>query len=329
MVFAAALGLAAPAAVSAGEPAFPSVSDALARGISAYKEGAYDEALPALEFAAAGNEFLAHYYLAKIHSDNSGAYTDHAKAYLIYQRIADEHTDADPDDDRRAPFVGKSLTALAGYVRTGLPGVVEPNLSRAIEYLRYAALFFRDEDAQFELAKIELAGQGGDGGVETAKHWLSVLSQKGHAGAQAFLADLYWRGHHMERDPVRALVLIAIAVANAPVNERVWIEDIYQNVYCSTSAETRAQAEDLAPAWRNRYLRKPAERGERLGAASLDLRPQRTCEDDEPVTLIGGDEVLTRPSMKSAGAAGPSFLEGSASDLMRGVGDERPAATSQ
>ena len=65
------------------------------------------------------------------------------------------------------------------------------------------------------------------------KHWLSTLSQKGHAGAQAFLADLYWRGLYMETDRVRGLALITIAVANAPQHERVWIEDIYQNIFAA------------------------------------------------------------------------------------------------
>ena len=84
-----------------------------------------------------------------------------------------------------------------------------------------------------------------------------MLSQKGHAGAQAFLADLLWRGKYMKTDPVRALALISVAVANAPAYERVWIEDIYQNIYCGAAQGIRKQATGIVADWRTRYGRKP------------------------------------------------------------------------
>ena len=116
--------LALPAAIAvAGSTPFRSAQEALKQGISAYNGGYYEIAIPALEFAAAQDEFMAEYYLARIYADNSGSHTDHAKAYMLFQRIADEHIDADPDEDPRAPYVGKSLTALAGYVRVGLPEI--------------------------------------------------------------------------------------------------------------------------------------------------------------------------------------------------------------
>src|SRR5512137_2519891 len=90
---------------------FSSAADALKQGMSAYQGGYYEIAIPALEFAASKNEFMAEYYLARIYSDNSGSQTNHAKAYDLFYRIANEYADADPDDDPRAPYVGKSLTA--------------------------------------------------------------------------------------------------------------------------------------------------------------------------------------------------------------------------
>ncbi|HTN47896.1 MAG TPA: tetratricopeptide repeat protein, partial [Burkholderiaceae bacterium] len=179
------------------------------------------EAMRWLEPAAgSGNPFAA-YYLARIYSDNNGSHTDHAKAYELYMKIAEEHTDVDPDDDQRAPYVAKAMTRIAGYLLNGLPEAnLKPNPKIAMEYLREAAQFFRDEDAQFELAKLYLRGEGIEKDTNYAKHWLSVLSQKGHPGAQAFLADLLWRGKDMPADPVRALALISVAVANAPPYER-------------------------------------------------------------------------------------------------------------
>lgn len=328
---AVAASLAAGAAGVAAGPAFESAQQALDLGVGAFKRGAYEDAMPALEFAAAQDDFLARYYLARIYGDNAGGHANHAKAYAIYQRIADENTDADPDDDRRAPYVGRALTALALYVRNGLPDIgVPPNLEKAAEHLRYAALFFRNEDAQFELAKMQIKSDGAESDAETAKHWLSVLSQKGHAGAQAFLADLYWRGGQMERDPVRALVLSAVSVSNAPLNERVWIEDIYQNIFCGATLETRARAASMVDDWSARYVRK-AEESERFSAA-VDLSPGRTCGDGEPVTPLNGEISGGRDTTRSAGAGADqrAFFTGSSDGLMpAGAPPASPAAKKQ
>ena len=180
-------------------------------------------------------------------------------AYELFRSIADDYTEMDdPEDNWRAPFVAKSLIALANYTATEFrPSLSFPTRRDAAEYLHNAAVVFNDEDAQFELAKLQLKGEGVAVDEQQAKHWLSTLSQKGHAGAQAFLADLYWRGLYMETDRVRGLALITIAVANAPQHERVWIEDIYQNIYCGAPDSVRKEATGLVAGWSNYLGRKP------------------------------------------------------------------------
>ena len=65
----------------------------------------------------------------------------------------------DPEDDWRAPFVAKSLIALADYTRYGIPSIgSHSRKARAAEYLHNAAVVFNDEDAQFELAKVSAQG---------------------------------------------------------------------------------------------------------------------------------------------------------------------------
>ena len=116
---------------------------------------------------------MAEYYLARIYADNSGSHTKHAKAYRLFYRIADEHADVDPDEDPRALYVGKSLTALAGYVRVGLSEIgLRSDPERTVFYLNNASTTFNDQDTQFELAKLE----GIETNVPLGKHWLSVLS---------------------------------------------------------------------------------------------------------------------------------------------------------
>lgn len=347
------LALAAFAVTATAAPKFRTVDDALDQGLSSFNGGYYEMAEPALQFVVKnGNEdtsFLGRYYLARIYADNNGARTDHARAYELYQRIADDYADIDPEDDRRGPFVAKSLIALAGYLRRGLPDIGRSaNPHRAAEYLRHAATIFGDEDAQFELAKMQLKGEGVEAEPAQAKHWLSVLSQKGHVGAQAFLADLYWRGKLMEADPVRALALITIAAANAPPGERVWIEDIYQNIYCGAGEGIRKQATGLVADWRTRYSRRPAERT-RDGLGSLGSDATRTCKDGSPVapTTNGNYEswasrpqpgtsataaaavvapagpaasLLPSPSLPTPSLSVPSFTHGAAGSLGGQVG---------
>ncbi|WP_072390223.1 tetratricopeptide repeat protein [Hyphomicrobium sp. CS1GBMeth3] len=275
-----------PAAALAQNTSFSSPREALRQGVSAYQGGYYELAMPALTFSADKGEFMASYYLAKIYQDSTGPYTDHAKAYALFEKIADEHLDVDPDDPR-ARYVGKALTALAGYVLRGLPEIgLRADPERAVFYLNNASTTFNDEDAQFELAKLQLKGEGVEANVPLARHWLSVLSQNGHAGAQAFFADLLWRGKHVEPDPARALALIAVAVDNAPPEDAMWIEDIYQNIFCGAADGTRKQATGIVAQWGNRYGRKPTATYDRSGLPQLPAGPVRTCKDGQPVDVI-------------------------------------------
>ncbi|MCL4768431.1 MAG: sel1 repeat family protein [Hyphomicrobiaceae bacterium] len=303
--------LASTAGLAARGGSFTSPQAAFEHGMGALKAGRLDIALPALEHAAGKGLFLAEFYLARLFADSTGTHTDHAKAYMLYQRIADEHADIDPDDDQRAPFVAKAFTALAAYLRQGIPVIgLYPNPERAAEYLQHAATFFNDQDAQFELAKLYLKGEGVPEDTKRATHWLSVLTEEGHAGAQAFLADLYWRGKHVPKDSIRAYALVTVAVENAPAHERIWIEDIHQYIYCGLSEHARRNAEGLVSDWRRRYGRQSVVI-DRYGLARLQLGPVRTCSNGEPVRVINqGPGDLQLPSNVGTGGIATSALRG-------------------
>ncbi len=266
---------------------FASPQDALVAGVRAFNAGDYEEAIPALQFAAERNLFFAQYYLATIYGDNDRPFTDHAKAYVFYQQIARDFADVDPDD-QRAEFVARSLVALAGYVRRGLPEIsLRPNRLRAASYLEWASNYFNHEDAQFELAKmmLEQSEAGKEDFIRRGLDWLSTISQRGHAGAQAFLADLLWRGKFTTAEPVRALALIAVASKNAPDKDRLWIDDIYQNIYCGASEGVRKQATGLVAEWDSRYGRKPRAKGS-SSLGTLSVRTVRTCANGEEVNPL-------------------------------------------
>ena len=230
--------------------------------------------------------FSSRYYLARIYADNNGAYTDHGKAYrLLYQFVSD-HAHIDPADYRKVPTVASALTRIARYVRDGIEEIaVQPDVHRAVEYFRHSATFFNNEDAQFELAKLRLSGEGLRKSVPLALHWLALLSRKGHPGAQAFLADLTWRGKYTRQNPIKALALINVAIANAPMEDRVWIEDIHQNIFCGATQGTRQAVVGMVASWRTKYGRNSIMR-ESDSLSSLNATPVRTCANGEVVRRI-------------------------------------------
>lgn len=311
---------------------FVSPEAAFEQGMGALKAGHFELAIPALEHAGSRGVLMAQYYLARIYADNAHPHTDHAKAYTLYQHIADEHADIDPDEDQRAPFVAKALTALAAYVKNGVAEVgLHADAERAAEYLHHAATFFNDPNAQFELAKIYLRGEGVPEDAKRAMHWLSVLTRKGHAGAQAFLAELYWHGKYVERNQLRALALITVAVEHAPGHERIWIEDIHQNIFCGSSAGTRRQAAAVVADWRRKYGRRN-ETDSRSGLGALLPRAFRTCSNGEPVLAVDRpghgtaphDEIVAVPAPGSDGAP---FAQGNMMGFgLQDVGETAPAA---
>ena len=121
--------------------------------------------------------------------------------------------------------------------------------------------------------------------VPLALHWLGLLSRKGHPGAQAFLADLTWRGKYTRRNPVKALALINVAIANAPLEDRVWIEDIHQNIFCGANLGTRQAVVGMVAAWRSKFGRNTIVR-ETDSLSSLSATPVRTCANGEVVSRI-------------------------------------------
>ncbi|MDX2155779.1 MAG: sel1 repeat family protein [Hyphomicrobiaceae bacterium] len=290
---------------------FVSPEAALEQGLGAYRSGLHTIAEKALAYAAERGSLLGKWYLSRLYSDPNSALTDHAKAYELLYSIVNEHAARiDVDDDPRASYVGRALTGLAGYWLRGLPEFgIKPNAERAAGYLQEAATFFRNQDAQFELAKLYLTGEGVPLDQRQATARLASLSKSGHPGAQAFLADLYWRGKVLKRDESQALALITLAVENAPPHERIWIEDIYHSIYCGLSAGVRRQSEGLIASFRQRYSPRPGtEPQDGLGTVSA---PIRTCADGTPLPVRPERDgaVLQPGAARTAGPPMPDALQ--------------------
>lgn len=296
------------------------------RGMEAYKIGSYEVAVPALEAAATSGLVEARFFLARIRADDGRPFLDHAKAYRLYLAIVDEYANIDRSDPD-APFVSKSLIALAHYLRRGLPDAqVAVNLPRALQYLEHAAKYFGDADAQFEIAKLYLHGEGLPKDTELARHWLSTLTRDGHPGAQAVLADLFWRGELVARDPVRALGLVILSVEQAPETDQFWIAEVYQNVYCGTDAATHRKAEEFANAWRPKFGRIGVGGPQRDGTgvrSGPTLSAIRTCSDGERVPARTLPQV-DRLSAPRPAIVAPDTNSGRNTFMLRETGTEAP-----
>jgi hypothetical protein len=289
-VIAAAL-IALAGAAWASEPASNEANDAaFEQGVTAYNAGSYATAVPALtQAAASGSEtarFFAEFYLARIYSDRASGQTNHARAFMLYRKLADEHAEVDPEDDQRAPFVAKALIALAAYTKNGLADLnVAANPRRAASYLHHAALFFGDKEAQLELAKLYLSGNAAPDDVRRGLHYLSTLSEQSYPAAQALLAEQLWIGERVKVDQRRALALISMAVETALPQDRIWIEEIYQSMFCAASQGTRSEADGLMVRWRKMFARPVADLATRVGLGSRELQPERQCANGETLAI--------------------------------------------
>lgn len=301
---------------------FASKERAFTQGLSAFKGGQYEIAVPALKFAARRDVMRAKFYLAKIYSDNSRGFTDHARAYEILSEIVADYANVDPKDFRKAPYASKALISIARYERDGLPELrLRPSTKRALAFFDHAASHFNDPDAQFELAKHYLAGDGVEARVPYALNWLARLSKRGHAGAQAFLANLYWDGRYTLRDPVRALALITVAVENARDEDRFWIEDVHQSIFCESDAATRVRVHEVVGGWRKRFGRtREVRTGDDLGLGSLGGEANRVCANGDIVGVLnaqpGKRGKALGVSAATASVSAPPVKDDSAKDTV-------------
>jgi TPR repeat protein len=241
-----------PVAVgSAGDaPPFVSATDAYRAGIAELKAGDTDSALPALEYAAEHGVLGAQLKLARIYASGNGVSKDNGWAFYFYRQIANQRADISPLSPV-SKYVAEAFVALGKYYVDGIPSAQVPeDPVRAANLFRHAASYFGDADAQYQLARLYLDGEGVEKNVGLAINWLATAAKKQHAEAQATLGELLWRGSDDVRQRrARGLALIMLAHENAKASgkEPKWIADLYVEAQGATSAAMRKEAQNLMP----------------------------------------------------------------------------------
>ena len=312
-----------PAASQDRGVTFVSPEAALEQGVNAYRGGYIELAIPALRYAADKGEFFAQYLLAAILADNAGAYTNHGEAFRLLRQLVVNNVNVDPDDDPRAPYVSRALLTFGEYLNRGVPELkLAPDPKMALPYIEHAAKFFGNRDAKFLYAKMLLSGDGGRKDQGLALHFLSTLVQDGHAPAQAFLAEQYWRGPHVPKDSTRALALAELAVKGAAPTDYLWIDEIYQNIYCGMNEPGRREARPLVQRW-GQFFGLGGRQQEEAAPAGGGIVPTRTCGDNKPVPLLEelrGPSGRQEPALKDGTVTASPGQTQSPANAIRGVG---------
>src|SRR3954449_10191916 len=247
---AAALGSTASVALDAPAPlrppapvvGFGSAREALRVGVRDYNAGNKLGAARALEYAAGQGHALALWKLGRMYADGDGVPHDDLKAFEYFSKIADENAE-DPPNSPNASVVASAFVALGAYFLDGIKGTyVKSDVTRAHEMFRYAASYFGDPNAQYNLARLYLEGTGVDSNARQAARWFNLAAEKGHIQAQALLGHLLVTGEGVPRQCARGLMWLTLARDGAdPVKDK-WISSLYQKALEGASDEERQTA---------------------------------------------------------------------------------------
>ena len=179
-----------------------------------------------------------------LYADGDGVPHDDVRAFDYFRRIVETHGD-DGAGQPQSRFVANAFVALGHYYREGIPdSPVTPDLNRARDMFSYAASYFGDPDAQFELGRLYLKGDGVKKDPKQAVRWLALAANKGQFEAQATLGEVLFRGENVPRQ--RPLGLMWLTLASDGSGDQVtWIADAREAAFKQATEDERALALQL------------------------------------------------------------------------------------
>lgn len=238
--------IAAPAVANELKPKFdPDASPwaVFKLGYSAYQKGEKQKAIEAYRFAAERGHAGARWKLAQMYAQGDGVKANDYEAFRMFEDIVEQGADPGSPD---ATFVSSALVELGNYLCTGIPGTpIHENKSAARELYSQAALNFGNPQAQFRLGQMLYDGEGGPQNHQQAGRWFSLAAQKGHAGAEAMLGNIFYQSGRV----VKGLALLTDALERATAKDRAWIQQLQERAFSlAPEAERRtavAVADDM------------------------------------------------------------------------------------
>ncbi|MFD1326965.1 exopolysaccharide production regulator ExoR [Mycoplana ramosa] len=205
-------------------------------GFFSYKEGRKEDAIEAYRYAAEKGHTGSRWALANMYADGDGVAENDLEAFKMYSAIASQGVEPGSDD---TGFFANALIALAGYYRRGIPDTpVKIDLGQARQLYFQAASTFGIPEAQFELARMILSGEGGSANVHQAKKWLNRAQKHGHAGAMGLLGNLIFQ----EGQSARGLAMMTAAVDNCAPKDCGWLQEMQEQAFSLASEKDRRAA---------------------------------------------------------------------------------------
>src|SRR3979490_185162 len=170
-----------PGAAAALKKAVPSVPDTTS--------------LTSLQYAAGGGHPVAQWKLGRMYADGVGVTQDDLRAFEYFSRIANAHAEDSPSAPQAA-IVANAFVALGRYYLSGIPNSkIASDPERAREMFSYAASYFGNADAQYDLARLYLRSAGSSrDDFRYGARWLGLAAQKGQHPGQGMLGQLLFHG---------------------------------------------------------------------------------------------------------------------------------------
>jgi len=219
-------------------------SDAYRWGTQAMRIGNIPPGVRAIEYAAANGHPIAQWKLGHMFAEGDGVTEDHLRAFGYFSKLAEGHAEDRPGT-AISYLVSNAFVALGNYYREGIPNSpVKPDLDRARSMFSYAAFYFGDRDAQYNLARMYLEGMGVPKDPKVAARWLSLAADKGQHQAQALLGEMLIKGAEVPRRSALGLMWLTLAADSASPQE-AWIVQMHDDASKQASEEDRALALNL------------------------------------------------------------------------------------
>jgi uncharacterized protein len=204
--------------------------------------------LTALQYAAEGGHPVAQWKLGRMYANGDGVVQDDLRAFDYFSKVANAHADDNPAAPQAA-VVANAFVALGRYYTTGIANTrVKADPERAREMFAYAASYFGNAEAQFNLARMYLDGVGMQRDPKHGVRWLGLAAQKGQHEAQALLGQMLFNGDRLQRQAARGLMWLTLAQDSATPDE-AWIKDSYQAALAKASEDDRAMALQMLERW--------------------------------------------------------------------------------
>jgi uncharacterized protein len=207
------------------------------------------DSLKALQYAAEDGHPVAQWKLGRMYADGDGVTQDDVRAFEYFSRIANAHAEDSPSAPQAA-IVANAFVALGRYYLNGIPNSkIKPDTERAREMFSYAASYFGNADAQYDLARLYLkTPDASRDDFRYGARWLGLAAQKGQHQAQAMLGQMLFNGDRLPRQAARGLMWLTLARDNAAPDE-AWIKESYNRAIAKASDDDRAMALQMLEHW--------------------------------------------------------------------------------